>query len=77
MPAASGTSISVPVNGRHNVNGKQASIESLSDPPPPPYAPPSPPRASSAAAAHQQPPPLPPKPLARVEDFLIDSYDIG
>ncbi|KAF1761289.1 hypothetical protein GCK72_009544 [Caenorhabditis remanei] len=77
MPAASGTSISVPVNGRQNVNGKQASIESLSDPPPPPYAPPSPPRASSAAAAHQQPPPLPPKPIAHVEDYLIESYDIG
>uniref|UniRef100_A0A1I7UHH7 ubiquitinyl hydrolase 1 n=1 Tax=Caenorhabditis tropicalis TaxID=1561998 RepID=A0A1I7UHH7_9PELO len=77
MPAASGTSISVPVNGRHNVNGKQASTESLSDRPPPPYAPPSPPRASSAAAAHQQPPPLPPKPIAHVEDYLIESYDIG
>ncbi|UMM24418.1 hypothetical protein L5515_004664 [Caenorhabditis briggsae] len=77
MPAASGTSISVPVNVRHNINGKQASSESLSDPPPPPYAPPSPPRASSAAAAHQQPPPLPPKPIAHVEDYLIESYDIG
>ncbi|CAL2036908.1 unnamed protein product [Caenorhabditis brenneri] len=77
MPAASGTSISVPVNGRQNINGKQASIESLSDPPPPPYAPPSPPRASSAAASHQHPPPLPPKPIAHVEDYLIESYDIG
>ncbi|CAI2348077.1 unnamed protein product [Caenorhabditis sp. 36 PRJEB53466] len=75
IPAAAGTSISVPVNGRHN--GKQASVESLTDPPPPPYTPPSPPRASSAAAAHQHPPPIPPKPIVHVEDYLIDSFELG
>ncbi|CAD6185733.1 unnamed protein product [Caenorhabditis auriculariae] len=74
-PAASGSSVSVPVRN------KQASSESLSDPPPA-YTPPSPPRSSSAASHHHirngsGPPPVPSKPPMHVEDFLIDSFDVG
>ncbi|CAB3402032.1 unnamed protein product [Caenorhabditis bovis] len=72
-PAAAGSSVSVPVN--RYPGQQQASSESLFDAPPPPYAPPSPPPPQRARSA--QPPPLPPKPMAHIEDYLIESFEIG
>ncbi|CAI5444928.1 unnamed protein product [Caenorhabditis angaria] len=76
-PTVSGNgTISIPVSNRSSNSNPNPDSYPYH---PPTYTPPSPPRAQSAQSTNHlhQPPPIPPKPFSAVEDYLINSFDIG